>query len=418
VNNRFRNAGGGTATACILCGEARVREFLDLGETPLANKFLTCAELREPELTFPLRVGFCGACGHSQLSTIVPPRAMFDHYLYVSSASTTLRDHLHGLARYAVARLGLTARDLVVDVGCNDGTLLQGFLGQGVRVQGVDPASNLAELASAKGVPVHVGYFGERTARSLRQTHGTVKLITATNTFPHLPDLADFMRGVDALLEEDGSLLIEAHYLGDLLGQGAFDTVYHEHVSYWALAPMQRLFERHGFEVKDVQRLPIHHGQLRVLVQRRHVGSVIPTVAQLIEDERALGLDRYETFAAFAEKTQKIRGGLIDRLDTLRAAGKRVVGYGAPAKGNTLLSFLGVGPDRIPYIADRSPLKQGRFTPGSHIPVVPPERILEDQPDYLLLFAWNFADEIIAQQAEYRRRGGQFIIPIPEVRIV
>jgi hypothetical protein len=403
---------------CILCGEARVRPFLDLGETSLANKFLAPDELSRPEPTFPLRVGFCEACTHVQLTEIVPPPNMFDHYLYVSSASTTLVAHLHGLAKFVTRRLGLGPSDLVIDVGANDGTLLQGFRALGPKVLGVDPAANLAELARAKDVAMHTGYFGEATARALRTTHGPARAITATNTFPHLPDLADFMRGVDALLADDGALVLEAHYLRDLLEQGAFDTVYHEHVSYWALRPMQRLFGRHGFEVVYAERLPIHHGQLRVVARRKGIETSDPAVARLAADETALGLDRFETFAAFAGKTLAMRAALIARLDALRASGKRVAGYGAPAKGNTLLGFLGVGPDRLPYIADRSTLKQGRYTPGAHIPVVAPERILQDQPDYLLVLAWNFADEIMAQQAEYRRRGGRFIVPVPDVRIV
>jgi hypothetical protein len=405
-------------TGCILCRADKVREFLDLEETSLANKFLTADELDRDEPSFPLRVGFCEGCGHVQLTDVVPPSAMFDHYLYISSASTTLQQHLHGLARFATDRFDLGADDLVVDVGANDGTLLEGFLKCGVRVQGVDPAANLAEISGAKGVPVHVGYFGEATAHTLRGMHGPARVITATNTFPHLPDLADFIRGVDALLDADGALVLEAHYLLDLLEQGAYDTVYHEHVSYWALGPMSRLFAEHGFEIVHVERLPIHHGQVRVVARRTGAEAPTAEVGRLLEKEREFGLHRFETFVAFADKVRQSRARLNDELDALLAAGKRVAAYGAPAKGNTLLSFLGIGPDRIPYIADRSALKQGRYTPGSHIPVVAPERILEEQPDYVLLLAWNFAEEIMEQQAEYRRRGGRFIIPVPELRIV
>ena len=400
---------------CILCDGETVREFLDLGGTSLANKFLADEELAVEETRYPLRVGFCEECGHVQLTEAVSPPAMFDHYLYISSASTTL---LHGLARFTADRFGLGAEDLVVDIGANDGTLLQGFLKCGVRVRGVDPAANLAEISRAKGVPVHVGFFGEKTAQTLRAEHGPARIITATNTFPHLPELADFMRGVDMLLDDDGALVLEAHYLLDLLEQGAYDTVYHEHVSYWAVRPMSRLFDRHGFEIVDVQRLPIHHGQIRVIVRRKGVEQPSAAVKYALEEEHKQGLNRYETFAAFADRARAMRDRLIDELTTLHRSGKQIVGYGAPAKGNTLLSFLGIGPDLLPYIADRSALKQGRYTPGNHIPVVAPERILEEQPDYILLLAWNFAEEIMEQQAEYRRKGGRFIVPVPDVRII
>jgi hypothetical protein len=409
---------GSPEIACILCGGVRVREFLDLGGTSLANKFLTDDEVATTETKYPLCVGFCEDCGHVQLTEAVSPPAMFDHYLYISSASTTLVGHLHELARYTTDRFGLGPEHLVVDVGANDGTLLEGFIKCGVRVQGVDPAANLAEISGAKGVPVHIGFFGEKTAQTLKAAHGPARIITATNTFPHLPELADFMRGVDTLLDDEGAFVLEAHYLLDLLEQGAYDTVYHEHVSYWALGPMSQLFNRHGFEIVDVQRLPIHHGQIRVIVRRKGVEKPSSAVAAALAEEHAQGLDRFDTFAAFADRARSMRDLLVDKLTTLHRDGNRIVGYGAPAKGNTLLSFLGIGPDLLPYIADRSTLKQGRYTPGNHIPVVAPERILEEQPEYVLLLAWNFAEEIMEQQAEYRSRGGKFIIPVPDVRIV
>jgi hypothetical protein len=242
--------------------------------------------------------------------------------------------------------------------------------------------------------------------------------MTATNAFPHIPALDDFMEGIATVLAPDGVFVIEAHYLLDMLEQGAFDTVYHEHVSYWALAPMMRLFDRFGLHVVRAERLPIHHGQLRVFVQRKDQGPVDGTVAAILDGERKAGLPGLEPLKAFATATYRIRDDLQKALAELRAAGKRVGGYGAPAKGNTLLTFLGLGPDQIDWIADRSPLKQGRVTPGTHIPVVPTERILADMPDSLLLLAWNFADEILAQQDEYRRRGGRFIVPVPEVRFL
>jgi hypothetical protein len=287
-----------------------------------------------------------------------------------------------------------------------------------VRTLGVDPAENLAQLMSSNGIERYVGFFNSRTAADIVQKWGKASIITATNTFPHIPQLQDFISGIKMALTPGGVFIIEMHYLVDMLDQGAFDTIYHEHVSYWALGPMARLFEKNGMEIVRTERLSLHHGQLRVSVQRKDEGSPQPDVSETLAMERARGLDRFETFERFAQKTKQIKQDLHKTLKELRAQGKRVVGYGAPAKGNTLLGYLELGPDIVEYIADRSPLKQGRYTPGIHIPVVSPDRLLQDQPDYVLLLAWNFADEVLVQQAEYRRRGGRFIIPVPDVKII
>ncbi len=407
-----------TMNNCILCGEAKVVRFLDLGSTALANKFVAAEDLHRTEATFPLRVGFCSECHHVQLTDDVPPTALFDDYLYISSMSDTLVQHLHGLSDTVVKRFRLGPNDLVTDVGCNDGTLLRGFARHGVKVLGIEPAQNLARLSQRAGLPVVVDYFGADTANRLWAAHGAAKVITLTNVFPHLPFLNDFMQGVNTFLAPDGALVIEAHYLRDLLEQRAFDTVYHEHVSYWALAPMAWLFARHGFEIVDVERLPVHHGQVRVFAQRKGVGTISPNVTRLMAEEKAAGMDRLATFQRFANEVLDLKTQLDDQIARIRSEGKTVVAYGAPAKGSTLLSYFGIGPDRIRYIADKSPLKQGRYTPGTHIPVVGPEKLIEDQPDYVLLLAWNFAEEIMEQQAAYRARGGRFIIPVPEVRVV
>jgi hypothetical protein len=243
-------------------------------------------------------------------------------------------------------------------------------------------------------------------------------LVTATNTFPHIPTLDDFVEGIETVLAPGGSFVIEAHYLIDMLDQLAFDTIYHEHISYWAVGPMCRLFERHGMQVVNAEHLPIHHGQIRVTVQRIGEGAVDPSVARILEQERARGLTRFETYQQFARDVHRVKEQLHGRLREFRDAGQRVAAYGAPAKGNTLMSFLEIGPDLVSYVVDRSPLKQGLYTPGSHIPVVAPSELLADQPDYVLLLAWNFADEILPQQREFRERGGKFILPLPSVAVV
>ncbi len=403
---------------CIVCGVDAVEPFLDLGETALANKFLPAEELETDEPAYPLVVGFCTNCTHIQLTEHVPPPDMFEDYLYVSSASDALKDHLWELSEVVVERCGLGEGDLVIDIGANDGTLLKGFRRYGVKTLGVDPARNLAELYRDPDIPRYTGFFDSRSAVEIVEQYGHAAAITATNTFPHIPGLQDFMRGIDTALAPGGSFMIQAHYLMDIYEQLAFDTVYHEHVSYWALGPMQQLFKRHGLEATHAERLPAHHGQLRVRVQRKGEGTVDPSVAELIEAERAAGLDRLETWREFAQRTTRLRDDLQRTLADLRSDGKQVVGYGAPAKGNTLLGFLGLGPRNLDYIVDRSPLKQGLYTPGTHIPVVPTERLLHDQPDYVLLLAWNFAEEVMGQQSLYREHGGRFILPVPEVEVV
>jgi cyclopropane fatty-acyl-phospholipid synthase-like methyltransferase len=395
-----------------------VEEFLDLGSTALANKFVAKAELARPESKYPLKVGFCHTCGHVQLTEAVPPQAMFQDYLYVSSASDTLKRHLYDLSDVLVKRRGLGPGDLVVDIGCNDGTLLNGFVRHGVRTLGVDPAENLAALTQDSKIDRYIGFFNSKTAQHIVARWGRASLITATNTFPHIPELQDFVEGIKLALAPGGAFVIEAHYLVDMLEQCAFDTVYHEHISYWALGPMIRLLQNKGMQVVDAERLPLHHGQLRVTVQRQ--GEAVPkrSVSEILEMERAMGIDQFSTYARFAEKTRGIKTAVRQTLTDLVTHGKRVVGYGAPAKGNTLLSFLDLGPSLIPYIVDRSALKQGRYTPGAHIPVVSPSRLLEDQPDFVLVLAWNFLEEVMEQQGEYRRRGGQFIVPVPDVKIL
>ncbi len=405
--------------SCLVCAGSQVDEFLDLGSTALANKFPTADDLNQPEPRFPLRVGFCRGCGHVQLTELVPPAAMFTDYLYVSSASDTLRAHFADLAATLTSRHGLADGGLVIDIGCNDASLLCCFRDRGASTLGVDPAENLAEFSRETGIERYQGFFGADSAAEIAARWGRAALITATNTFPHIPDLAGFVAGLDSALAPGGAFVLEAHYLVDLLDQLAFDTVYHEHVSYWALGPMMRLFEDHGMEVVRAERLPIHHGQLRVTLRRRGEGEVDDSVAEVLAAERELGIDRFETWSAFAARVDRLKTEVVDCLRGLKAAGRRLAGYGAPAKGSTLLEFFGVGPDLLDFIADRSPLKQGRYTPGSHIPIVAPEALLEDPaPDHVLLLAWNFEDEILAQQAEFRRRGGKFILPVPEVRIV
>jgi len=403
---------------CLVCRGQAVEIVLDLGETAPANNFIVPENLaRVKEPMFPLRLGLCRACGHAQLTDFVPPGILFDHYLYMSSASSTLTGHLRDLALTVTARLGLRPDELVVDIGCNDGSLLEGFgLAGSARRLGVDPAANLAETARSKGAQVVTAYFSPDVAAGIVRRHGQAAVITMTNTFPHIQDLQSLLQAVDTLLAQDGAFVLEAHYLVDLLEMCAFDTIYHEHVSYWSLTPMARLFREYGFEVFDVERLPIHHGQLRAWVGRAGRHPVSGSVAAMLADERGLGLDQTGPYLALASRMETIKTDLTALIRAVRAGGGTVVGYGAPAKGSTLLSYFGIGPTDLDYIADRNLLKQGRLTPGSHIPIVAPERIFADRPDVVLVLAWNFADEIADQLSAYVKGGGRLVVPIPEVR--
>ncbi len=403
---------------CMVCGSGDLDAFLDLGQTALANRFLRATFLDAPEPTYPLRAAFCRGCAHVQLTEAVPPDAMFRDYLYISSGSDTLVAHLEDLSRLLAARYSLGPGELVIDIGCNDGTLLNSLRRLGVRPLGIDPAENLAAFTQSAGIPRYADYFNSKTATRVVEAWGNASVIVATNTFPHIQDLHDFVEGLRIALAPGGVFVIEAHYLADLLDRVAFDTIYHEHVSYWALGPMAQLFEQHGMEVVDVERLTVHHGQLRTFVQRKGEGIVQPNVVRVREEERARQMDRIQTYRDFASRSLRIRDDLRSMIHSLRAEGRSVAAYGASAKGNTLLSFAELGPTAIEFVVDRSPLKQGLFTPGTHIAVVGPERIRDSSPDYLLLLAWNFVDEILRQQEEFRRRGGKFIVPVPTVTIV
>lgn len=408
-----------SSVTCLVCRGGELKEFLNLGMTALANRFVPASALSDREPAYPLRVAFCEGCGHVQLLDRVPPEEMFTDYVYISSASETLKKHFDELSGFVIDRQKLSD-GFVVDVGCNDGTLLAAFRRRApkARVLGVDPADNLAQFTEALGIPRYSGLFTAETAADIRESWGQANAITVTNTFPHIQDLHDFAEGVKTLLAPGGALVIEAHYLRDILQELAFDTVYHEHVSYWALGPMVRLFAEHGLEVVDADRLPIHHGQLRVVVRHAGEASASPSVANVIEEERKAGMTEFATYERFGRNVTTLKTELTGTLGALKESGKKVVGYGAPAKGNTLLNYLALGPSQLEYIVDRSPLKQGLYTPGVHIPVVSPDRLNTDQPDYVLLLAWNFQDEILQQQAAYRNAGGRFILPVPEVRII
>ena len=389
--------------------------FLPLGEHPPANAFLRADQLDEPQPAFSLDTHVCLDCALIQVPNVIPPD-FFRQYVYVPSASDTMHEHFATLASVVRDRLSAPG-GLVIDIGCNDGLFLSRLNSLGVRSLGIEPATNLSEVARGKGVEVVNEYFTPETAAAVRGQYGAADVIVTTNTFNHIDDLHDFMRGIKTVLSDDGTFVVEVPHAGDLIAKNEFDTVYHEHVSEFSVKSLVDLFAFFDMQVVDITRLLIHGGSMRVFARR--IGTPkSPVVQQWLDRERRAGLFEAATYEAFSQRVADIRHRLGALLDELQANGQRVAGYGAPAKGNTLLNYYGIGPERLAFLADRNPLKQGLYSPGMRIPVVPPDRVLEEQPDYLLVLAWNFGEEIMQQQEEYRRRGGRFILPIPEPMVV
>jgi SAM-dependent methyltransferase len=405
-------------TSCRTCKSDRLYLFLPLGEHPLANGFLREEQLSEPEAHFPLDVHVCLDCGLIQVADQVPAE-YFRHYVYIPSSADAMHGHFAGLADTLEQRFLGAPDALTVDIGCNDGLFLSFLHERGSRTLGIDPARNIAELARQKGVEVVTEYFTPDLAQQIREEHGPARVVVSTNTFHHIGDLDPFTLGVSQLLADDGVFVVEVPHALDLVEQNEFDGVYHEHVSQHTVKSFVDHFRQFGLEVFDVERLDIHGGSIRVYARPAKNGaSPVPVVREWLVEEARRGLFEEATYDAFRERVEHNREELLKILAELKADGRRIVGYGASARGNTLLNYYGIGVETLDYIVDRNPLKQGLYSPGMHIPVEGAERLAEDDPDYVLVIAWNFADEITRQQKEYLERGGRFIVPIPEARIV
>lgn len=399
---------------CRVCTSPLVRNVLDLGVVPLANAFLEEKDV-PLELSFPLGVRACATCGLAQLTHLVDPEILFRHYLYTPSASTTWVAHCEELSTWIRQRTRAET-PFVVEPASNDGCLLRAIQGWAPRVLGVEPARNIAELAVAAGVPTLPEFFSAETAATIRRDHGAADVIVATNVLAHVPNMLDFLDGVRVLLGGTGIAVFEAPYLRDLVESMAYDTIYHEHVSYLSVTALERAFALAGLTLTHVERTPVHGGSLRFV--GRVGGSADDTVARFIADERALGYADGHALEGFSDRVNDLRRRLKGLIDTLQADGARLAGYGATAKGNTLLTTAGIGRSDLRYIVDRNPLKRGLLAPGTHIPVVDQSRIESDPVDVLVLLAWNLAEEIMDQQRQFAARGGRFLIPIPEPRLV
>ena len=401
---------------CRVCKGNDLTLILSLGEHPPVDNFTDAARMKD-EKRYPLDVYFCGTCSLVQLLDVVAEDELFHgQYAYFSSASKPLVDHFRSYAE-DIKKEYVKADDLVVDIGSNDGVLLQ-FFTDTCRTLGIEPSQNVAEVARGKGIETLDGFFSTDMAKNIVQTHGTAKVVTANNVFAHIDDIDEIVRGVKELLSDDGVFVSESHYLLDLVQKMEFDTVYHEHLCYFSVKPLQHLFERFGMEVFDVQRVNVHGGSIRVFA-RKYTGMPIhPRVQELYELEENAGLHTVGRFAGFQKEVETIRDKLVSLVRGYRKEGKTVTAYGAPAKGNTLLNFCGFTADDIKYVTDTTPYKIGLMTPGSHIPVVSPDILKTETPDYILLLAWNYRDFILNKESDLRALGAKFIIPIPEVEIV
>jgi SAM-dependent methyltransferase len=403
---------------CRSCGSSSGRLILDLGVQPLANNLLTADDLAKPEPRFPLRVAVCEACWLLQITDIVPPVELFSEYLYFSSFSDALLRHSAEAVTGHLREFRLGAGSFVVEIASNDGYLLKDFVAARVPCLGIEPAANIAKVARKRGIETLCQFFGTETAGQLASAGRQADLILGNNVFAHAPDTNDFVAGLARLLKPGGRVALEFPYACDLVEHVEFDTVYHEHVFYFTLTALVPLFARHGLEIFDVRRLPIHGGSLRLYAARPGTHPVTPAVGALLAEERAKGVPSPRYYDDFADRVRRIREDLQNLVRELKAAGKSVAAYGASAKGSTLLNFYGLGADVLDFVADRSTAKQGRLTPGTHLPIVGPEELTRRRPDYALLLTWNFAEEILRQQQAYRDAGGKFIVPLPEVRIV
>ncbi len=402
---------------CRSCGSIHLHPVVDLGVMPSANAYRSPSETR-PEAAFPLRTVVCGDCFLVQLDFDMPPHDLFTDYAYFSSYSASWVAHAGRFVDAATKRLGLGAHSQVIEVASNDGYLLKHFVAKGVPVLGVEPAENVAEVARAAGVPTEARFFGLETAADLVARGLAADLIVGNNVLAHVPDLNDFIGGLAAAVKPLGWISLEFPHLLRLIADVQFDTIYHEHFSYFSLTAIERAMRSHGLAVIDVEELPTHGGSLRLWLSRAAADRVeTPAVATLRAAEKAAGLDKVATFEGVAAKVNACRASFHAFLAKAHAEGKTIVGYGAAAKGNTLLNFCGAGPSDIAYVVDRNPHKQDRLLPGSGIPIHAPERIFETKPDYLLILPWNLKREIMEQMAGVRDWGGQFVTPVPEIAI-
>jgi 2-polyprenyl-3-methyl-5-hydroxy-6-metoxy-1,4-benzoquinol methylase len=402
--------------SCRSCSTLLQHTFCDLGKTPPSNSYLK--SLTQRETSFPLHAYVCHHCFLVQLGQFQTPDEIFSDYAYFSSFSNTWVEHGRKYTEEIVSRFSLNAKSFVIEIASNDGYLLQHFKANNIPILGIEPAKNVAQVAIGKGIPTLTKFFGRQTASELVSERKLADLIVGNNVLAHVPDLNDFVSGLKILLSKEGIITLEFPHLLQLISQNQFDTIYHEHFSYFSLISVEKVFVKHGLELFDVEQILTHGGSLRVYLQHAGGKQVIGTrVSDLKEEETSFGLHQMNTYQSFFKRTQELKKNVVEFLTELKKTGKKVVGYGAPAKGNTLLNYCGITTDLLPFTVDLSPHKQGHFLPGSKIPIYAPEKIYEHKPDYLLILPWNLKTEIQKQMSAIRGWGGKFILPIPQVTV-
>lgn len=406
-----------TEHTCRSCGGSHIDTFLKLGRTPLADRLTSATDNGEQEPAFPLNVAFCRDCSLVQITETVNPRILFaDAYPYYSSFSQALLRHSRDNVLDLIERRGLKADSFVIELASNDGYLLKNYVEAGIQVLGIDPADGPAAAAGKIGVPTHLAFFTRELAETLRNEGVQADVIHANNVLAHVADTNGFVAGVARLLKDDGVAVIEAPYVEPMIEHCEFDTIYHEHLCYFSVTALDKLFRRHGLYLNEIKHLAIHGGSLRLYVEKQErVGA---SVLDQLEHEKSRGIDAIDYYRDFSTTVDKLKVELSGLLRRLKADGATIAAYGAAAKGATLINTVGIGRDLIDFVVDRNTHKQGKCMPGQRIPIRPTEALLEAQPDYVLVLAWNFIDEIMAQQSEYRARGGKFIVPVPTPRIV
>jgi len=407
------------AARCRFCGGRDLLSVVDLGLSPLCETLVAPEQLEQPETFYPLHVRACTACWLVQIPAVVPPEAIFTEYAYFSAYSDSWVEHARAYVEAITARLGLGADSFVVELASNDGYLLQHFAARGIPSLGVDPAENVVAAARARGVETLVAFFGRELAGRIRAERGAADLVLGNNVLAQVPDLNDFVAGVAALLAPGGTATFEFPHLAELIERVEYDTIYHEHFSYFSLATVREVFAAHGLAAVDVEELPTHGGSLRVYFEHAaRSPAVSPEVERVVAAEDARGLRRPEGYRTFGDAVQESKRALLELLIELRREGRRVAGYGAPGKGNTLLNYCGIRTDLLEYTVDRNPYKHGKHTPGTRIPIHPPERIAETRPDVIVILPWNLADEIGEQLAYTAEWGARLVVPIPAPRFL
>lgn len=405
---------------CRFCGQGLEHTFVDLGMSPLCQTHIEPAELNQMERFYPLHAYVCGNCFLVQIDEFVSPDEIFSDYAYLSSYSDSWVEHARRYVEMITKRLGLGSGSHVVEIASNDGYLLQHFVAKGIPCLGVEPAANVAEIARAKGIETEACFFGEESAKRIASDYRKADLILGNNVLAHVPNIHDFVQGLKELLAEGGTVTMEFPHLLKLMQLNQFDTIYHEHFSYLSFFVVEKIFASHGLTLYDVDEVPTHGGSIRIYARHAEDESkpVGEAVGRLRRKEFEAGLDRLETYASFTEQVKETKRALLDFLIRAHREGKTVVGYGAPGKGNTLLNYCGIREDFLAYTVDRNPLKQGRYTPGTRIPILAPEKIRETKPDYVLILPWNLKEEISKQHDYVSEWGGRFVVPIPKVQVL